>query len=169
MSPAEQNYNIHNKKLLTIVECLNQWRIYTEEASEFNIYTDYKNLVSFTTIKILNWKQVRWLKLLKQYKFKISYTPGKDNSRANALSQQSNYMKTKEVFNKSILKINNNGTLSANSKHKLNTTLQILRNEEKWFSIKKEKYLIMNNRINKCIWNYHDDSAQKHSEVIKTL
>ena len=60
-------------------------------------------------------------------------------------------MKIKEVFNKSILKINNNGTLSANSKHKLNTMLQILRDEEEQFSIEKGKYLIMNNRINECI------------------
>ena len=54
MSPAEQNYNIHDKELLAIVKCLDQWRVYTEEALELNIYTDYKNLVSFTTTKILN-------------------------------------------------------------------------------------------------------------------
>ena len=39
-------------------------------------------------------------------------------------------MKIKEIFNKSILKINNNDTLFTNFKHELNTTLQILRNEE---------------------------------------
>ena len=78
-------------------------------------------------------------------------------------------MKTKEVFNKSIFKINNDGTLFTNFKHKLNTTLQILRDEEKQFSIEKEKYLITNNRINKCIQNYHDDSTQEHSEIIKIL
>ena len=60
-------------------------------------------------------------------------------------------MKTKEVFNKSILKINNNDTLSANFKHKLNTTLQILKNEKEQFLIEKKKYLIMNNKINECI------------------
>ena len=60
-------------------------------------------------------------------------------------------MKMKEVFNKSILKINNNDTLFANLKHELNMTLQILRNKEEQFSIKKGKYLITNNRINKCI------------------
>ena len=43
-------------------------------------------------------------------------------------------MKIKEIFNKSIFKINNNDTLSANSKHKLNTMLQILRDEEKMIS-----------------------------------
>ena len=105
MSSAEQNYNIHNKKLLAIVKCLDQWRVYAEEASELNIYTDHKNLVSFTTMKILNQRQVRWSELLKQYKFKISYTSEKDNSRADALSWWSDYMKTKEVFNRSILKL----------------------------------------------------------------
>ena len=35
-------------------------------------------------------------------------------------------MKMKKVFNKSILKINNDDTLFTNFKHELNTTLQIL-------------------------------------------
>ena len=54
MSSAEQNYDIHDKELLTIMECLDQWRVYAEGASGLNIYTDHKNLVSFTTTKILN-------------------------------------------------------------------------------------------------------------------
>ena len=169
MSPAEQNYDIHDKELLTIVECLDQWRVYAEGAPGLNIYTDHKNLVSFTTTKVLNRRQVRWSELLGQYKFKISYTPGKDNGRADALSRRSDYMETKEVFNRSILKINNDGTLSANSKHELNTTLRILRDEEERFPIEKGKYLITNNRINECIRNYHDDPAQGHPGVTKTL
>jgi hypothetical protein len=34
------------------------------------------------------------------------YTPGKDNSRADALSQQSDIAGTKEITNSAILKIN---------------------------------------------------------------
>ena len=151
------------------MKCLNQWRIYAEKALKLNIYINYKNLISFTIIKVLNQKQVKWLKLLKQYKFKISYTSEKDNSKVNALNWQSDYMKIKEIFNRNILKINNDNILFANFKHKLNTTLQILKNKEKQFLIKKEKYLIMNNKINKCIWNYHNNSVQEYSEVIKTL
>ena len=56
MSSAEQNYDIHDKELLVIVECLDQWWVYAEGASGLNIYTDHKNLVSFIMTKVLN----RW-------------------------------------------------------------------------------------------------------------
>ena len=169
MSPAEQNYDIHDKELLAIVECLDQWRVYAEGAPGLNIYTDHKNLVSFTTTKVLNRRQVRWSELLGQYKFKISYTPGKDNGRADALSRRSDYMGTKEVFNQSILKINSDGSLSANSKHELNATLRILNDDKERFPIEKGKYLISNNKINECIRNYHDDPLQGHPGVTRTL
>ena len=66
-------------------------------------------------------------------------------------------MKIKKVFNKSILKINNNDILFINSKHKLNAMLQILQDNKKQFSIKKSKYLIINDKINKCIKNYYNN------------
>jgi hypothetical protein len=39
------------------------------------------------------------------------YTLGKDNSRADALSQQHDIARTKEIINTAILKVNNNRTL----------------------------------------------------------
>ena len=78
------------------------------------IYTDHKNLVTFTTTKVLNRRQTRWSELLGQYKFKIVYTPGKDNGRADALSRRSDYMKDKDPISHSILKQNQDGSLSAN-------------------------------------------------------
>ena len=50
------------------------------------VYSDYKNLTTFTITKELNRQQVRWSQLLGQYKFKIVYILGKDNSRADRLS-----------------------------------------------------------------------------------
>ena len=50
----EQNYDIYNKKLLTIVAVLENWKMYAEKASEFTIFTNYKNLLHFTTTKQLN-------------------------------------------------------------------------------------------------------------------
>jgi ABC-type hemin transport system substrate-binding protein len=49
--------------------------------------------------------------MLGQYKFKIVYTLGKDNGRADALSQRPNIASTKIITNTAILKINNNRTL----------------------------------------------------------
>lgn len=92
MTPAEQNYDIHNKKLLAIVAALQHWRVYAEGAPGLIIYSDHKNLTTFTTTKQLNRRQVRWSELLGQYKFRIQYTPGRDNGRADALSRRPDYM-----------------------------------------------------------------------------
>jgi hypothetical protein len=51
---AEQNYDIHDKKLLAIVAVLKAWRVYTEEALELTILTNHKNLLHFITTKKLN-------------------------------------------------------------------------------------------------------------------
>jgi hypothetical protein len=83
---AEENYDVHDKELLAIVVTLEHWRIYAESCSDLTVFSDYKNLVNFTTTKTLNQQQVRWLETLEQYKFKIVYILGKDNSRADALS-----------------------------------------------------------------------------------
>ncbi len=113
LSPAEQNYDIHDKELLAIVAFLESWSVYTEGSPELTILTDHKNLLHFTTTKQLNRRQVRWSERLGQYKFRIQYTPGKDNGRADALSRRSDHMETKNSFNHSILKVNKDGSLSA--------------------------------------------------------
>ena len=51
---AELNYDIHNKELFMIVVVFQTWRVYMEEVLEITIFTDYKNLVNFCTIKKLN-------------------------------------------------------------------------------------------------------------------
>ena len=59
LSPAEQNYDIYNKKLLAIVAVLDAWRVYTKETPELTILTDHKNLLHFITTKKLNRRQIR--------------------------------------------------------------------------------------------------------------
>ncbi|KAM0723342.1 hypothetical protein Q7P37_000327 [Cladosporium fusiforme] len=54
MTPAELNYEIHNKELLAIVEAFRHWRIYLEgHPEEITVITDYKNLTKYTTTKEL--------------------------------------------------------------------------------------------------------------------
>jgi len=165
---AKQNYDIHDKKLLAIVAALEAWRVYTEEASEFTILTNHKNLLHFITIKELNRRQVRWSEKLKQYKFKILYILEKENGKADALSRRNDHMKTKKSFNHSILKVNNDESLLIN-KHELNATLRILRDESEKFLIEKRKLQILINRVDECIKEHHDKSLQEHSGVTKTL
>ena len=49
---------------------------------------DYKNLTKFLTTKELNYRQVRWAKMLIEYYFKIEYIKSTDNIRADALSRK---------------------------------------------------------------------------------
>ena len=53
----ELNYDIYDKELLAIVDNFKMWRVYLEGLKHIiKIYTDYKNLKSFTSTKILNQK-----------------------------------------------------------------------------------------------------------------
>ena len=45
MTPAECNYEIYDKELLAIMECLEKWRQYLLDAEEkFEVWTDHENL-----------------------------------------------------------------------------------------------------------------------------
>jgi len=70
------------------------------------------------------------------------------------------------LFNYNIFKINKNKLLLAN-KHKLNTILQILRNNIEEFLIEKEKLQISINKIDKYIKEHYNRLLQKHSKIIK--
>ena len=56
---AEMSYEIHDKELLAIVNAFKQWRVYLEGSKhEVQVYSDHKNLLYFTTTKVLNRRQV---------------------------------------------------------------------------------------------------------------
>ena len=67
-----------------------------EKTLEIIIFTDYKNLINFCIIKKLNWQQIRWLKLLLFYKFRIKYRSDKNNDRADTLNRRSDIIKDYE-------------------------------------------------------------------------
>jgi hypothetical protein len=59
-SPAEINYEIHDKELLAIVDCFKTWQRYLEGSLYMVlVFTDYKNLEYFMTTKVLNRRQAR--------------------------------------------------------------------------------------------------------------
>ena len=48
----ELNYDIYDKELLAVVEALREWRVYLEGTKySVQIYTDYKNLLYWTSTK----------------------------------------------------------------------------------------------------------------------
>ena len=74
MNGPQWNYDIHNKKLLAIVQALNEWRLKLEglqRTDQFNIYTDHQVLKYFMTMKKLNTRQTCWAKFLSQFYFLI--------------------------------------------------------------------------------------------------
>jgi hypothetical protein len=87
-SPAECNYKIYDKELLAIIRCLGEWETELASVQEFKIITDHKNLEYFTTLRRLSERQMRWVHLLSRFKFTISYRPGAQAARPDALSRR---------------------------------------------------------------------------------
>ena len=59
---------------------------------------DYKNLIGFLIIKELNYRQVRQAEMLIEYYFKIQYTKGIENIRADALSRKAKLQNNKKLL-----------------------------------------------------------------------
>jgi hypothetical protein len=60
LSTPELNYDTHDKELLTIYKAFQTWRHYLKGAPlPINVVTDYKNLVYFSTTKLLTQRQAR--------------------------------------------------------------------------------------------------------------
>jgi hypothetical protein len=90
MSPAEGNYEIYDKELLAIVRCFEQWRPELEGAAHpIQVLSDHKNLQYFATTKQLSHRQARWSEYLSRFDFKITYRPGKDGEKPDALTRRS--------------------------------------------------------------------------------
>jgi hypothetical protein len=52
------------------------------------IYSDYRALEYFITIKKLSVRQAYWAEYLSRYHFKLIYRAGKSNEQADALSRK---------------------------------------------------------------------------------
>jgi hypothetical protein len=60
-NPAELNYEIYDKEMLAIVDCLTTWRHYLQGTGhQIRVITDHKNLLWFTETKMYNRRQARW-------------------------------------------------------------------------------------------------------------
>jgi hypothetical protein len=87
-SPAECNYEIHDKELLAIINGLKAWESELMSLKDFTIVTDHKNLRYFATIRRLNERQMRWADMLSHFNFHLKYRPGKLAARPDALSRR---------------------------------------------------------------------------------
>ena len=99
ITPLELNYDIYNKELLGIVIVLKKQRAFLQGIEKlFIVKTDYKNLMGFLITKELNYRQVRQAEMLIEYHFKIQYTKGTKNTRADALSRKAKLQNNKKLL-----------------------------------------------------------------------
>lgn len=127
LTPAELNYDVGDKEMLAIVEAAKQWRSYLEGAKyTIQVWTDHKNLTTFTTTKILNRRQVRWYEQLSTLDILITYRKGSENARADALSRRQDYSGKPTERPRALLKQGKEG-LKFN--HELLATISVVEDE----------------------------------------
>jgi len=92
LSPAERNYEIHDKELVAILEAFTEWKCYLAGVDKpITVYTDHQILQHFLTTKKWNPTQVRWAQELANFNFKIVYRPGTRGGKPAALSSRPEY------------------------------------------------------------------------------
>jgi hypothetical protein len=82
------NYEIYDKKLLTIVRCFEQWRselLFIELNVSIKMLTNHKNLKYFMFTKQLNRRQNWWAQFVIDFHFIIFYLLEKFNHKADFL------------------------------------------------------------------------------------
>ncbi|KAI2667107.1 Transposon Tf2-6 polyprotein [Labeo rohita] len=88
LSPAERNYDVGNRELLAIKLALEEWRHWLEGSLHpFTILTDHRNLEYLRSARVLNHRQARWSLFFTRFHFEITYRPGSQNTKADALSR----------------------------------------------------------------------------------
>jgi len=87
LSPAELNYDVHNKELLAIFDAFKKWRYYLEGTpSPVVVFTDHKNLEWFCESKVLSRRQARWSEFLSQFNISIKFRPGRLGTKPDSLT-----------------------------------------------------------------------------------
>jgi len=85
---AECNYDVGNRELLAVKVALEEWRHWLEGAQHpFIVWTDHKNLEYIRQAKRLNSRQARWTLFFNRFLFTLSYRPGSQNIKPDALSR----------------------------------------------------------------------------------
>lgn len=87
LNSAERNYDVGDRELLAMKTAFEEWRHWLEGARQpFTVLTDHRNLEYIRSAKRLNARQARWSLFFSRFDFKITYRPGSQNGKADALS-----------------------------------------------------------------------------------
>ena len=85
LNKSQRNYTTTEKELLSIVECLKQFRGILQ-GYEINVFSDHKNLVYAATVS-QSQRVMRWRLILEEFGPNIQHIAGVDNVVADALSR----------------------------------------------------------------------------------
>jgi len=92
LSSIEQNYEIHDKKMLAIIHVLEKWRHFLKGATHLvEIWTDHKNLKHFMMAKKLNRRQVHWSLHLARFDFLLHYCPRHTMGKPDTLLRRADH------------------------------------------------------------------------------
>jgi hypothetical protein len=87
-SPAEQNYDIHDRELLAVIRSFEEWRhLLHGSPTPVLIQTDHHNLTYFMEKHILSPRQAHWSSFLHQFKLLIMYKKEATLIAADTLSR----------------------------------------------------------------------------------
>lgn len=85
LSAAQRNYTTTEKELLSIVECLKEFRSILQ-GYPITVYSDHKNLVYAATLSESQ-RVMRWRMILEEFNPTIKHIPGEENVVADSLSR----------------------------------------------------------------------------------
>ena len=84
------NYEIYDKKLLTIIRAFEKWRSKLKDFDySIKVFIDHRNLEWFMFIKQLSRRQARWAQFLIEFNFVITYRSKKLNAKLDVLIKRS--------------------------------------------------------------------------------
>ena len=85
-TPAERNYDIHDRELLAIIHGLRAWQhLLLSSPHVVTIFTDHKNLTYYRHAQRIAQRIARYLGELADYNFILVHKPGAQN-KADSLS-----------------------------------------------------------------------------------
>src|SRR6201992_3421278 len=92
MDVAQRNYPIHDRELLSVIRCFEEWRHLLEGTShKIEVYNNHFNLQYFMTSQNLSRRQARWSLFLSRFNFAMIHCAGCSSGKPDALSRRADH------------------------------------------------------------------------------